>query len=87
MTRLGTAASLGTRALARITLIVLAASAMRAAVLLWLWPPAAEREYHLKREIARFTPTLGHGAIQFGGETLLLILVARVARRRLRIRL
>ena len=75
------------RMVARIVAIVLSGAAIAGAVLLYLGPPAAEREYHVKSEIARFAPTVGHGLLQLGGETLLLILVAYVGRRWLRIRL
>jgi len=73
--------------LSRVALIILSTSVIAGAVFLWLGPPAAAREYHVKSEIGRFVPTVGHGLIQFGGETLLLIVVAYSARRWLRIRL
>ena len=73
--------------LSRIAWITLSTSAIAGAVFLWLGPPAAAREYHVKSEIARFVPTAGHGLLQLGGETLLLILVAYGARRWLGVRL
>jgi hypothetical protein len=73
--------------LARVALVGLAAAAIAGAALLCLGPPALAREYHIKSEISRFTPTVGHGLIQLGGETFLLILVAYSARRWLRVRL
>ena len=67
--------------------IVLAALAVAGAAFLWLGPPALAREYHVKNEVARFAPTVGHGLLQLGGETFLLVLVAFAGRRWLRIRL
>ena len=75
------------RLAARAAWVTLAGFAIAGAVLLWLGPPALAREYHVKNEIARFTPTVGHGLLQFVGETFLLILVAYAGRRWLRIRL
>ena len=75
------------RVLSRVACIILSASAIAGAVCLWLGPPAMAREYRVKSEIARFAPTVGHGLLQLGGETFLLILVAYAGRRWLRIRL
>jgi hypothetical protein len=73
--------------LSRVAWILFSASVIAGALFLWLGPPATAREYHVKSEIERFVPTVGHGLIQLGGETFLLILVAYAARRWLRIRL
>jgi len=48
--------------------------------------PSLTRVYN-QNEIARFNPDLGHGIVQFLGETLLLAIVAFIARKWLRIRL
>jgi hypothetical protein len=53
---------------------------------LWLGPPSAARQYR-QNEIARFSPTAGHGLGQLAGETLLLGGVVYAGRRWLRIRL
>jgi len=45
------------------------------------------RRYHVKNEIGRFSPTVGHGLLQIGGETFLLIVIAYAGRRWLRVRL
>ena len=71
----------------RAAVIVLAAFAIAGIAFVWLGPPALAREYHVKNEVARFAPTVGHGLLQFGGETFLLVLVAYSGRRWLRIRL
>jgi len=42
---------------------------------------------HNQNEIARFSPSLGHGTVQFLGETFLLVIVAFIGRKWLRIRL
>ncbi len=76
-----------TQIVTRIIWIGLSISAVAGAAFLWLGPPATARAYHVKSEIMRFAPTVDHGLIQFGGETFLLILVAYVARRWLRVRL
>jgi hypothetical protein len=71
----------------RAAVIVLSASAIAGAAFLWLGRPALAREYHVRNEVARFAPTVGHGLLQFGGETFLLILIAYIGRRWLRVRL
>jgi hypothetical protein len=75
------------RTLSSFVWIVLSAAAVAAATVLWLGPPTMAREYHIKNEIAHFTPSVGHGLLQLGGETFLLILVVYAGRRWLRIRL
>jgi hypothetical protein len=75
------------RSLVRAAAVLLAASAIAGAPFLWLGRPAPAREYHVRNEAARFTPTVGHGLLQLGGETLLLVLVAYGGRRWLRVRL
>ena len=71
----------------RAAVIVLAGFAIAGAAFMWLGPPALAREYQVKNEVARFAPTVGHGLLQLGGETFLLVLVAYSGRRWLRIRL
>lgn len=48
--------------------------------------PSRLREYH-QDEVRRFAPTLGHGLVQLGGEAFLLLAVAVVAHRYLRVHL
>ena len=81
------AATLALRFVFRSAVIVMCASAIAGAAFLCLGPPVIVREYHVKNEIARFAPSVGHGFLQFGAETLLLVLVAYFGRRWLRIRL
>jgi len=87
MNEIGAAVRPFVQIISRIAWITLSASVITGAAFLWLGPPAAAREYHVKSEIGRFVPTAGHGLLQFGGETLLLVVVAYAARRWLRIRL
>jgi hypothetical protein len=75
------------RFILRAAAIALAAAAIAAAAFLWLGRPVLAREYHVRNEVARFAPTVGHGLIQLAGETLLLALVAYAGRRWLRVRL
>ena len=75
------------RIVAGVAWILVATSGIVSGLLLWLGPPTATREYRVRSEIARFVPTAGHGLVQLGGETFLLILVAYIARRWLRVRL
>ncbi|HKV74868.1 MAG TPA: hypothetical protein VJN95_10150 [Gemmatimonadales bacterium] len=70
----------------RATVVGLAAGVVAALVFLALGPPTRARIYETD-EIARFSPTLGHGLVQFCGETFLLAVVAYFARRWLRVRL
>ena len=70
----------------RATLVGLAAGVVAGLVFLALGPPTRAR-IHDTNEIARFSPTLGHGLLQFCGETFLLAVVAYLARRWLRVRL
>jgi len=87
MNQIGAAVHPFMQILSRVAWIVLSTFVIAGAVFLWLGPPATAREYHVKSEIERFVPTVGHGLLQLGGETFLLILVAYAARRWLRIRL
>jgi hypothetical protein len=75
------------RFILRASVIALAAGAIAGIAFLVLGAPSLAREYHVRNEFARFVPTVGHGLIQFGGETFLLVLVAYAGRRWLRIRL
>ena len=66
---------------------VFAASALvSAAVYAELGPPTISRLL-IKDEVARFRPTIGHGAIQFLGESFLLAVVVLVGRKWLRLRI
>jgi len=73
-------------AIRRSMLIVIAAAFVGLTALALIGRPALAREY-VQDEIARFRPTLGHGVVQFTGEGMLLVGVAYVARRWLRVRL
>ena len=75
------------RDLLRATCILSAAGAVAAVAFLWLGPASIEREYHVRNEAKRFTPTVGHGMGQLLGEALLLAVVAYSGRRWLRVRL
>lgn len=75
------------RLIFRAAVILLAAFATAGTAFLWLGRPALTREYHVRNEVARFAPTAGHGLLQLGGETFLLVLVVYSGRRWLRIRL
>lgn len=70
----------------RTLLILIVATAIAAAPYLSLGPPTRARLYP-QNELARFVPTLGHGIVQLAGEAFLLLLVAYVGRRWLRLRL
>lgn len=71
-----------------VRLLILALGAAVVAAFAWwqVGPPSLARVYR-QDEIARFHPTVGHGVGQFLGETFLLVLVACVARRWLKVRL
>jgi hypothetical protein len=73
--------------ISRVALIVLSAAAIAGTAFLWLGPPTLAREYPQRNEVSRFVPTVGHGILQLGGESVLLVLVAYSGRRWLRIRL
>jgi hypothetical protein len=75
-----------THLLARSTLIAAAVAAVALGVLALLGPPTPARLYS-QDEVARFTPSLGHGLGQLLGESLLLCLAAYVGRRWLRVRM
>lgn len=70
----------------RTLLILLVAAAIAAVPLLTLGPPTRVRWYR-QNEVARFAPTAGHGIGQLAAEAFLLLLVAYVGRRWLRLRL
>jgi hypothetical protein len=55
-----------------------------ASLILAYGPPSRIREYH-QNEIARFAPSVGHGVGQLLGETVLLMLVAYIGRKWLRL--
>jgi hypothetical protein len=75
-----------TSILMRIGILLLAASLVSLVLYIIIGKPSIARLY-THNEIARFNPSLGHGIIQFFGETFLLALVAFIARKWLRIRL
>jgi len=74
------------RLIARVVCLCVAAAVIAAVPYFLLGPPSPAREYR-RNEIARFSPTAGHGIGQLAGEGLLLVGVAYVGRRWLRIRL
>jgi hypothetical protein len=74
------------RAVGRVACLCAAAGVIAILPYLWLGRPSISREYR-QDEIARFSPTAGHGIVQLVGETLLLTGVVYVGRRWLRIRL
>ncbi|HSY50706.1 MAG TPA: DUF4405 domain-containing protein [Thermoanaerobaculia bacterium] len=70
----------------RTLLILIAAALVGLAAFALLGRPSLTREYH-RDEIARFKPEVVHGLVQFGGEAMLVALVAYVGKRWLRVRL
>ena len=70
----------------RSLVIGLAALAVATPIYLWLGPPTPAR-LHRQDELARFSPTWGHGLDQLAGEILLTIVIVYAARRWLRVRL
>jgi hypothetical protein len=74
------------RTIARTALLLFASGAIAAAALGFVGLPSP-RHMVRQNEIARFAPDLRRGVVQLGGETMLLVLVAFVGRRWLRIRL
>ncbi len=79
--------SLQTRSiLLRIGILILATGLISIVLYSILGKPSLAR-LHSQNEIARFTPSLDHGLIQFFGEAFLLAVVAFIARKWLRIRL
>lgn len=86
MNRLLTVPRVGARLVGRITCLCVVAVVIAVCPYLWLGPPSPAREYR-QDEIARFSPTGGHGIGQLLGETLLLCGVVYASRRWLRIRL
>jgi len=66
--------------------IGLAAVVVALAIYLCLGPPTPARLYW-HDELARFSPTWGHGLGQLVGEAMLTALIAYAARRWLRVRL
>jgi len=73
-------------ALGRSVIVLVAAGAVAALAYAFLGRPSLAREYR-QNEIARFTPTVGHGLGQFAGEAALLAAFAYAGRRWLRVRL
>lgn len=71
-------------AVSRTATIIIAVGIIAYAIYILLGPPTLNRIYE-QDEIARFTPTAGHGIGQFTGEAFLIALVAYVARRWLRV--
>jgi hypothetical protein len=70
----------------RTFLILIAAALVGLAAFALLGWPSLTREYH-RDEIARFKPGVVHGVVQFGGEAMLVALVAYAGKRWLRVRL
>ena len=66
--------------------VLLAAASVCVSAFFLIGRPSAQRVYH-QNEIARFTPTAGHGIGQLVGEASLLCLVAFIGRRWLRVRM
>ena len=79
-------ARVAARWIARATAICLTAGAIALLLYLWVGPPSPARLYR-QDEVARFSPTAGHGIGQLAGETVLLTCIAVVGRRWFRIRL
>lgn len=69
------------------TVLVLMASAIIAAALLVILGKPTQARLYSGDEVSRFSPTIRHGVVQFLGETGLVVLVAYVGRRWLRVRL
>jgi len=82
----GIVASNVTAIAVRIGILFLATGLVSFALYLIVGQPSLSR-LHNQNEIARFRPSLDHGIVQFLGETLLLVIVAFIARKWLRIRL
>ena len=72
--------------LLRIGILLLATGLVSFGLYKIIGKPSITRLYN-HNEIVRFTPSLVHGAVQLLGETILLVIVAFVARKWLRIRL
>jgi len=70
----------------RTSIIIGAACIVSFALYGILGRPSVDRLYD-HDEVARFKPTLGHGIIQFLGETFLIAMCAFIARKWLRIKL
>jgi hypothetical protein len=73
-------------AIARTAVFLSAAALVFGGMYLSDGAPAARRRV-MQNEVARFTPSFGHGLVQLLGETGLVLLVALIARRGLKIRL
>ena len=72
--------------LSRMGIIIFAAALIAFAVYGMLGKPSVTRLQN-RNEIARFSPTLDHGMIQFFGEAFLIAIVAFIARKWLRVKL
>jgi hypothetical protein len=72
--------------LVRSGIVILASGLVSLVLYSIIGKPSLTRMYS-QNEIARFNPDLGHGIVQLLGETLLLVIVAFIARKWLRIRL
>ena len=83
--RIVVAATLG--AVLRWTALIVTASAIIAAMLLVILGRPTEARLHVGDEVARFSPNLLRGAVQFLGESCLVAIVAYIGRRWLRVRL
>jgi hypothetical protein len=74
------------KTLVRIGILILATGLISIVLYSIIGKPSLARLY-TQNEIARFYPSFGHGIVQLLGETLLLVVVAFIARKWLRIRL
>lgn len=74
------------KTLVRIDILILATGLISIVLYSIIGKPSLARLY-TQNEIARFYPSFGHGIVQLLGETLLLVVVAFIARKWLRIRL
>lgn len=72
--------------LMRIVILVLATSFVSLVLYKIIGEPSITRLYS-HNEVARFNPSLGHGIVQLLGEAFLLVIVAFIARKWLRIKL
>jgi len=70
----------------RVGILILAAALISIVLYSIIGKPSLSRLYS-QNEIARFSPSLGHGLVQLLGEAFLLAIVAFIARKWLRVRL
>lgn len=74
------------KALLRVCIITVAAAIITLVLYYLLGQPSVSR-LDPEDKIARFRPTLGHGILQFAGETFLIAIVIYIARRWLKVKL